>query len=178
MNPKLIRPGGHFYRGIGMYDVHEVVEALSKLSYREALAYWIEGEREEAKFYRELARRARDLGLGEELVKTFEKLAQDSLNHATELEVEFRKTYGDVPRSSLPPLEVLPVLDEFERADQLEEVLKAAMDSELIAHESYRLLAEKVDDERLKALYSKLAEVERGHYELLRRRYEELKKRK
>jgi hypothetical protein len=47
MNLKLIRPGGHFYGGIGMYDVHEVVEALSKLSYRDVLAYWIEGEREE-----------------------------------------------------------------------------------------------------------------------------------
>jgi rubrerythrin len=44
-----------------MYDVHEVVEALSKLSYKDALAYWVEGEKEEAEFYRELARRARGL---------------------------------------------------------------------------------------------------------------------
>jgi len=163
---------------MGMYDVHEVVEALSKLSYKDALAYWIEGEKEEAEFYRELARRARDLGLGEELVRTFEKLAEDSLNHAAELEARFRETYGNAPRSDLPPLEVLPVLEKFERADQLEEVLKAAMESELIAHESYKLLAERVDDERLRELYSKLADVERGHYEMLLERYEELKKRR
>ncbi|NJE61937.1 ferritin family protein [Thermococcus sp. 21S7] len=157
-----------------MYDVHEVVEALSRLSYRDALAYWIEGEKKEAEFYRELARRARNLGLGEELVKTFEKLAEDSLNHAAELEAQLGETYGDVPRSDLPPLEVLPVLNEFERADQLEEVLKAAMESELIAHESYKLLAESVDDERLREFYSKLADVERGHYEMLLERYSEL----
>ncbi|WP_343044045.1 ferritin-like domain-containing protein [Thermococcus camini] len=163
---------------MGMYGVHEVVDALSKLSYEEALAYWIEGEKEEAEFYRELARRARNLGLGEELVRTFEKLAEDSLAHAKELEAQFESKYGRKPVSNLPPLEVLPVLEEFERADQLEEVLKAAMESELIAHESYKLLAERVDGERLRELYSRLAEVERGHYEMLRQRYEELTRKK
>nr|WP_148883788.1 ferritin family protein [Thermococcus aciditolerans]QEK15925.1 rubrerythrin [Thermococcus aciditolerans] len=161
-----------------MYDVHEVVEALSRLSYRDALAYWIEGEKEEAEFYRELARRARNLGLGEGLVKTFEKLAGDSLAHAKELEAQFESKYGRKPVSNIPPLEVLPVLDKFERADQLEEVLKAAMESELIAHESYKLLSERVDDERLRELYSKLADVELGHYEMLRKRHEELVKEK
>ncbi len=40
-----------------MMDVDEVIEMLSKLSYEEALAYWISGgEREEAKLYKELAR--------------------------------------------------------------------------------------------------------------------------
>jgi len=34
------------------------------------------------------------------------------------------------------------------------------------------------DDERLRELYSKLAEVERGHYGMLLERYEELKKRR
>ncbi|NJE30049.1 rubrerythrin [Thermococcus sp. 18S1] len=161
-----------------MYDVNEVVEFLSRLNYREALAYWIEGEKKEARFYRELARRARNLGLAEELVKTFEKLAEDSLNHASELEMSFRETYGKVPGSDLPPIEVLPVLDELERADQLPEVIRAAMESELIAHESYRLLSEKADDPELRKLYSKLADVEWGHYELLRQRYHELAKEK
>ncbi|WP_308686508.1 ferritin-like domain-containing protein [Thermococcus thermotolerans] len=161
-----------------MYDVNEVVEFLSRLNYREALAYWIEGEKKEARFYRELARRARNLGLGEELVETFEKLAEDSLNHASELEMSFRETYGEVPGSDLPPIEVLPVLDELERADQLPEVIRAAMESELIAHESYRLLSEKADDPELRKLYSKLADVEWGHYELLRQRYHELVKEK
>ncbi|ASJ13585.1 rubrerythrin [Thermococcus thioreducens] len=143
-----------------MYDVKEVVEFLSRLNYRQALAYWIESEKKEAKFYRELARRARNLGLDKELVKAFEKLAEDSLAHAKELETSFRETYGEVPGSDLPPIEVLPVLDKLERADQLLEVLRAAMESELIAHESYKLLAERVGDARLRELYRKLAGVE------------------
>ncbi|NJE43142.1 ferritin family protein [Thermococcus sp. GR6] len=158
-----------------MYDVDEIIETLQKLNYEEVLAYWIESEKEEAKFYRKLTKRARDLGLGEGLVKTFEKLAEDSLEHAKDLEGQFRVKYGRKPRSEVPPLEVLPLLDKFERADQLEEILKAAMESELIAHESYKLLAERVGDEELKKLYAKLAEVEWGHYELLKKRYEELK---
>ncbi|WP_371731579.1 ferritin family protein [Thermococcus sp. MV11] len=71
---------------------------------------------------------------------------------------------------------MLPVLDKFERADQLEEVLKAAMESELIAHEAYKLLAEKVNGGKLREFYLKLAEVERGHYEALRKMIEGLRK--
>nr|WP_048149664.1 ferritin family protein [Palaeococcus ferrophilus] len=159
-----------------MYDVEDVVRALSKLSYEEALAYWIEGEREEAKFYRELARRTRDLKLGEELAETFERLSRDSLEHATELGIHYERKYGKKPKVDIPPIEVLPVINEFERADQLEEVLRVAMESELIAHESYRLLAERVEDENLRRLYSRLAEVERKHYEALKREYEKLKR--
>ncbi|NJD98622.1 rubrerythrin [Thermococcus sp. LS1] len=159
-----------------MYDVDEIVAALQKLNYEEVLAYWIEGEKEEAKFYRELAKRARDLGLGEELVKTFEKLAEDSVGHAKDLEEQFRVKYGRKPRSEVPPFEVLPLLDKFERADQLEEILKAAMESELIAYKSYKSLSEMVGDEELRKLYAKLADVEWGHYELLRQRYDELVK--
>ncbi|ASJ08114.1 rubrerythrin [Thermococcus siculi] len=158
-----------------MYDVDEIVEALSRLSYEEALAYWIEGEKKEAEFYSELARRARDLGLGEELVGTFEKLAADSMKHATELGAHYESRYGRRPEMDIPPIEVLPVIDRFWRADQIDEVLRVAMESELIAHRSYALLAEKVEDEELRKLYRRLAEVEKRHYEMLRERYEELK---
>ncbi len=48
------------------------------------------------------------------------------------------------------------------------------MESELTAHKVYKLLAEKVEDERLKELYLKLAEVERTHYEALKAEYEKL----
>ncbi|ASJ10613.1 rubrerythrin [Thermococcus sp. P6] len=163
-----------------MYDVDEIIEGLARLGYDEVLAYWIKGEREEAGFYRELATRARDLGLGEEPVKTFEKLSEDSLNHARELERYLKSRYGDNPVKApdLQPIEVLPVIDGLERADRLEEVLRFAMESELIAHRSYRALAERVDDPELAELYRKLAEVEKGHYEMLRKMYEEIKERR
>ncbi len=162
-----------------MYDVDEVVERLARLSYEEALAYWISGERKEAELYSELAKRAKDLGLGgERLVETFEQLAKDSLKHAKELNARFEREYGRKPPSEIESLEVLPVLNEFERADQLEEVLKAAMESELIAHESYKALSERVEDPELRELYRKLADVELKHYEALLERYEELMREK
>lgn len=48
------------------------------------------------------------------------------------------------------------------------------MGSELTAHKVYKLLAEKVKDERLKELYLRLADVERLHYEALKEEYEKL----
>ncbi|BAD86285.1 rubrerythrin-related protein [Thermococcus kodakarensis KOD1] len=159
---------------VKMMDVDEVIEMLSKLSYEEALAYWISGEREEAKLYKELAERARALGLGESIVKVFEKLSKDSQRHAEELTKIFKESFSREPKTDIPPVEVLSVLNKFERADQIKEVLEAAMESELTAHKVYKLLAEKVEDERLKELYLKLAEVERTHYEALKAEYEKL----
>ncbi|WP_394335133.1 ferritin-like domain-containing protein [Thermococcus pacificus] len=157
-----------------MIDVEEIIERLSKLSYEEALAYWIKSEREEAEFYRQLAERAINLGLPESLVETFKKLSKDSEKHAKELTKLFRESYSKEPESDIPPIEVLSILEEFERADQVGEVLKAAMESELIAMNAYRTLAEKVEDPKLRELYLKLSEVERTHYEALKREYEKL----
>ena len=157
-----------------MLDFDEIIDELRGLSYEEALAYWIASELEEAEFYRRLAERARNLGLPESLVETFLKLSRDSERHAEELRREFRESFGREPSTKLPPLEVLPVLDRFERADRVREVLETAMESELVAMNAYKALAEKVGDERLRELYLKLAEVERGHYEALKREYEKL----
>ena len=157
-----------------MVDKDEVVEKLSRLSYEDVLAYWVKSEREEAEFYKELAERARNLGLPESLVETFERLSKESRKHADDLARIFRENYSREPESDVPPLEVVPVLDRFERADQVREVLEAAMESELIAMNAYRTLAEKVEDPKLRELYLKLVDVERGHYEALKREYEKL----
>nr|WP_297519963.1 ferritin family protein [Thermococcus sp.] len=157
-----------------MIDVEEIIERLSKLGYEEALAYWVKSEMEEAQFYRQLAERARNLGLPESLVETFERLSMDSRRHSEELARVFRETYNREPASDILPIEVMPVLEKFERADQVREVLEAAMESELIAMNAYWTLADKTDDPKLRELYLKLAEVERGHYEALKREYERL----
>jgi len=157
-----------------MFDVEEIIEHLKSLNYEGVLAYWVKNEEEEARFYENLAERARNLGLPESLVETFLRLSRDSRRHSEELAREFRRTFGREPSTEIPPLEVLPVLEKFERADQVKEVLEAAMESELIAMKAYKLLAEKVEDERLRKLYLKLADVERGHYEALKREYERL----
>jgi len=157
-----------------MIDVEEIIEMLSRLSYEEALAYWIKSEEEEAEFYRQLAERAGNLGLPGSLVETFERLSRDSDRHARELTRQFKASFGREPSTDLPPIEVLPVLEKFERADQVKEVLEAAMESELIAMKAYEALAGKVSDPKLRELYLKLADVERGHYDALRKEYEKL----
>jgi len=157
-----------------MIDVEEIIEMLSRLSYEEALAYWIKSEEEEAEFYRQLAERAGNLGLPGSLVETFERLSRDSDRHARELTGQFKASFGREPSTDLPPIEVLPVLEKFERVDQVKEVLEAAMESELIAMKAYEALAGKVSDPKLRELYLKLADVERGHYDALRKEYEKL----
>jgi len=157
-----------------LLDVEEVVERLSKISYEDALAYWIKSEREEAEFYRQLAERAKNLGLPTSLVETFEKLSKDSERHAKELTRLFRESYSREPESEIPPIEVLSVLETFERADQVGEVLKTAMESELIAMNAYKTLIEKVEDPKLRELYLKLAGVEKTHYDALKAEYQKL----
>ncbi len=173
-DPKLNLRWDEMGVGVEMFDVDGIIERLQKLNYREALAYWIKSEEEEAEFYRELAERSRALNLPESLIQTFERLSRDSKRHARELAREFRESFGVEPSSDIPPLEVLPVLNKLERADQVGEVLEAAMESELVAMNAYRTLAEKVGDERLRELYLKLSEVEKSHYEALKREYEML----
>lgn len=60
-----------------MMDVDEVIEMFLKLSYEEVLVYWISGEREEVKFYKEFVERVRVFGFGESIVKVFEKFLKD-----------------------------------------------------------------------------------------------------
>jgi len=150
-----------------MPDVEEIIERLGELSYEEALAHWTAGELEEAEFYRKLAERAGDLGLSESLVEAFIMLSEDSERHAVELREEFEASFGREPSAEIPPLEALPVLDRFERADQVK--LETAMESELIAMNAYKALAEKVGDERLRELCLKLADVEKGLVVALKR---------
>jgi len=156
-----------------MTGVEEVLEMLSKLTPEEVLAYWVEGELAEAEFYQELAARAEALGLGKELVDTFRRLAEESLDHSRELKEELVKR-GSAEVTGIPSLEVASVEDALERADQIGEVLLAAMEGELAAHMAYKFLAKRADDEELRRLYLKLAEVELGHYEDLKREYEKL----
>ena len=160
--------------GVEMLELKDVIERLKVLSYEEALAYWISGEREEAKLYKELAERAKALGLEKGVVEVLEKLSKDSQRHAEELTKIFKESFSKEPKTDIPLVEVLSVFNKFERADQIREVLEAAMESELTAHRVYKLLAEKVNDGRLRELYLRLAEVERTHYEALKAEYEKL----
>ncbi|EEB73290.1 rubrerythrin-related protein [Thermococcus sp. AM4] len=153
------------------------IERLRKLDKESLIAYWIKGELEEAELYEELARRAKNLGLPDSLVETFWTLSKESREHGERLKEIYRKTYGREPKPpEIPPIEVYPILDRFERAEDAVEALQAAMESEKLAMEVYNRLAEETDDPELKELFQSLVKVEKGHYERLEGELKLLKK--
>ncbi|ACS33760.1 Rubrerythrin-related protein (Rr) [Thermococcus gammatolerans EJ3] len=161
-----------------MLDTVEIaLERLRKLDKESLIAYWIEGELEEAKLYGELARRAKNLGLPDSLVETFWTLSKESREHGERLREIYRKTYGKEPKApEIPPIEVYPVLDRFERAEDAIEALHAAMESEKLAMEVYNRLAKETEDPELRDLFESLAKVEKSHYERLEGELKLLKK--
>jgi len=154
---------------VKMQDPLEVaVERLKQLTKESLLAYWIKGEFEESELYAELAKRAKNLGLPDSLVETFWALSKESKEHGEKLETIYRKTYGKEPEPpDIPPIEVYPVLDRFERAEDVIEALQMAMESEKLAMEVYTRLAKETSDPELRELFESLAKVERSHYERL-----------
>ncbi|ALV63699.1 Rubrerythrin [Thermococcus sp. 2319x1] len=158
-------------------DLEVILDKLKKLDEKSLLAYWIKGEHDEAEFYEKLAQRAKELGLPESLVETFIILSKESKEHGDTLRNIFLRNYGEEPiPPDLPPIEVAPLLDKFERAEDVFEVLKLAMESELLAKKLYTHLAENEKREEFKKIYLILAAVESSHYERLKGEFEILKK--
>lgn len=153
-----------------------IPDSLKKLDEKSLLAYWIKGEYDEADMYRELAQRARELGLSESLIETFICLSKESKEHGDTLRKMFLRNYGEEPTPpDIPPIEVGPILDKFERAEDVFEVLQLAMESELLAKRIYERLAEEEKREELRKVYLSLAAVEGSHYERLKGEFEILK---
>ncbi len=159
--------------------VVEVLNEIRKLDERELLSYWIRGEYEEAETYWKLAERAKELGLPDEVVRTFKRLGDESKMHGDELFKIYREAYGEeLVEVNVPNVEALNVLGKFWKVEDLADVLDNAMESEKLAETIYRRLAEECDKESLKRTYLKLAEVERGHYEALKNILAEVQKEK
>ncbi|ASJ02071.1 rubrerythrin [Thermococcus profundus] len=149
--------------------VVEILNEIRKLNERELLSYWIKGEYEEAETYWILAKRARELGLPKDVVDTFKRLGDESKRHGDELYKVYRENYGDkLAEVNIANVESLNVLGKFWKIEDLEDVLKIAMESEKLAETIYRKLADECKNEELKKVYLKLAKAERGHYEALK----------
>ena len=147
----------------------EILEEIRKLNERELLSYWIKGEYEEARTYWKLAERAKELGLPGNVVETFKRLGDESKRHGDELLRTYRERYGEeLADVSVPNVEALNVLGKFWKVEDIDDVIKTAMESEKLAETIYRKLAEECEDEKLRSIYLRLAEIERGHYEALK----------
>ncbi|NJE10901.1 rubrerythrin [Thermococcus sp. MAR1] len=150
--------------------VVEILNEIRKLNERELLSYWIRGEYEEAEAYLRLAERAKELGLPKEVYETFERLGKESKEHGDELYGIYREKYGENPvEIDIPSLEATHVLGKFWKVGDFEDVLQNAMEAEKLAETIYRKLAEECHREELRRIYLRLADIERGHYEALRK---------
>jgi len=155
----------------------EILSRLSSLSEKELLSYWIKGEYEEAETYLKLAEKARELGLPEEVVNTFVVLAKESKGHGSRLREIYRRKYGEEPvMVDVPGVEAEILRQDMKVPEDVVEVLRNAMESELFAKRLYERLAEETNDDSLRRVYLYLAEIERGHYERLRGELEVCKK--
>ncbi len=141
---------------------------LDSLDEKQLLSYWIKGEYEEAEAYMRLARRAQEIGLPENVAQTFAILAKDSVDHGKKLKKIYVSTYGEEPEDvDVPGLEAEVLKEVTLTEDNVLEVLKLAMESELLARDVYIHLASNTSDERLKGVYLHLARIEEGHYRKL-----------
>ncbi|ASJ01529.1 ferritin-like domain-containing protein [Thermococcus gorgonarius] len=148
--------------------VVEILNEIRKLNERELLSYWIRGEYEEAETYWKLAERAKELGLPENVAETFKRLGDESKRHGDELLKIYSDEYGDeLVEVRVPNVESLNVLGKFWKVEDIRDVLKIAMESEKLAETIYRKLAEETENPKLREVYLRLAETEKGHYEAL-----------
>lgn len=155
--------------------VVEILNEIRRLEERELLSYWIRGEHEEAETYWKLAERAKELGLSKEVVETFRRLGDESKRHGDELYKIYRENYGnELVEVNIPNFEYLNVLGKFWKVEDLKDVLEIAMESEKLAETIYLKLSEECRNDELKNLYLTLADVERGHYESLKKLAEDL----
>ncbi|AHF80827.1 ferritin-like domain-containing protein [Thermococcus paralvinellae] len=155
-------------------DIEEFIKKLEKLSDKEIISYWIEGELKEAELYKDLAKRAKELELDDRIVETFIILSKESKGHASRLWEIYRRCFKTekIEKIDLPLIEGEPLLEKFKNAKDVLEVLSIAMESELLAEKIYNILAKRTNDEKIKRIYEYLAAVEREHYHKLRVEYE------
>ncbi|WP_175059647.1 DUF835 domain-containing protein [Thermococcus sp. 2319x1] len=150
--------------------LEKVVSSLEKKSPKEVLSYAIFNEEEEAKYYAELSKKARR----ESIKLLFIQMSEESVAHKEKLYRLFKRLYPEEEpvKVEAPPVEVLPFYPKFETVDDYLKALNYCMESELFAKKAYELLAQKAEDDDVKALALQLALFEEDHYERIKKAYE------
>ncbi|CAD5243931.1 ferritin-like domain-containing protein [Thermococcus camini] len=164
------------YRTAEKERFKRILEEISKLDYMALMAYWMDQEVMEAEMYHKLYQLSRDVNWDERVSKLFFQLYKESLGHAEALLRMFHEMFPDEepPKVNVAPLEV--ELSEERLRDlvyhgNLREILEYLMGTEKLAHDVYRYLAEKTEDENSKATLLWLSNIENGHYQKLRDLY-------
>ncbi len=142
---------------------------------RKVIEIAISNEKEAENFYREAAARVKL----SHAKKALEELAREEVGHAeflrNLLETGLDEVLEGAGSDGFQDLKIVDYLTipELNAYSNYQEILTVAMHREKIAFEFYTSMAASVDDERLKRIMEKLADVEMGHKQRLEKMYEE-----
>jgi len=157
-------------------EFKRILEALSHLDRKELLSYWIDQEVKEAEMYYHLYELSNEVNWDKRIPALFLRLYKESLKHAEILLGMFKEMFPEEqpPRVELPSLEVElsgEKLEEMVYRGKLRDILEYLMGTELLAHDVYEYLAEKTENEEIRATLLWLADIENGHYRKLKEAY-------
>ena len=152
--------------------VRGIIDELKKLDSKSLLSYWINAELDEAEIYNKLAKRTREYSWDRRIPALFEKLARESAEHAEILLREYRGRYKNagLVKTNIPSIEIelsLNDLIEYIERGRLDDLIAILMESERIAMDIYRYLAQETSGD-MRELFEHLASIEEGHYTKLK----------
>ncbi|AIF68467.1 hypothetical protein PAP_00095 [Palaeococcus pacificus DY20341] len=152
--------------------VEDLINILRNLEPWEIISYSISAETDSNRMYLDLAERIENSTLRER----FKYLAEQEAKHKETLERLFKMLYPEKEplKFNAYPLEAFSVYEDLKKAKDEVHVLELAMLSETVASQVYDYLASVVGDEGAKQAFKQLSLMERGHYELLYKEYENL----
>jgi len=139
----------------------------------EALALALEVEKEELKFYLNLARKTKD----EKARKMFLFLAKEEAEHWDQFEKLFLERVAEecqLPAINEELLEKLLV--KAENIDSEVDAVKIGMEQEKLTWEFYEKAAGEAEHENVRRVFEELAKIEKAHYELLKAQYDSVMK--
>ena len=133
------------------------------------MLYAIKSEIESAQIYNELAEKFSSNYLLSERLKF---LAKEEDLHQTIITRLFKDRYPDRP-IELPKDSIVPIPKiKIEKVAEISDLFHQAMNAELVAHEFYKDMAERFDEESKKVILRYLSDMEMGHYYILKSEYE------
>ncbi|WP_148883098.1 ferritin-like domain-containing protein [Thermococcus aciditolerans] len=142
----------------------EGMSFLEGLPMRELLAHWISLEGDKALLYEKLAEKARGMEIEGAVGDMFKLLGQEARRHEKKLRALYTREFGvEIPAVNGPSLEELSEIRELESENDVFAVLKCALELEEVAERVYSILAGKIDDETVRAIFSYLGSTERLH---------------
>lgn len=131
---------------------------------KELIAHGVKSETEASQFYNQLADSLDNFIVKEKL----EYIAGEETKHEKILRGLYRKLYGD-EELQFPEKSIIPGLDfDVSRGEPLSEWLRKAMKSEEDSANFYRKVAKKFEDKDHAFILIYLADIEIGHYALLK----------